>query len=144
MGTQCPCRCPWPRSCRDGAAYLFLRDGTGWAERAKLISSDLGEDDYFGTSVAATETFVVAGAFGNDVPGRPEIGAAYVFAVIDVCCYADCDQSTGVGVLDIFDFLCFQNSFVLGESYACDCDPDPACDIFDFLCFQNAFVAGCP
>ncbi|MCH7793206.1 MAG: hypothetical protein IID31_13120 [Planctomycetes bacterium] len=56
-------------------------------------------------------------------------------------CYADCDAN---GVLDIFDFLCFQNSFVLGEPYACDCDPDPACDIFDFLCFQNAFVAGCP
>ena len=56
-------------------------------------------------------------------------------------CYADCDPN---GVLDIFDFLCFQNSFVLGEPYACECDPDPACDIFDFLCFQNAFVAGCP
>ncbi|MCH7792484.1 MAG: NHL repeat-containing protein, partial [Planctomycetes bacterium] len=59
-------------------------------------------------------------------------------------CYADCDQSTGFHVLDIFDFLCFQNSFVLGEPYACECDPDPACDILDFLCFQNAFVAGCP
>ena len=56
-------------------------------------------------------------------------------------CYADCDQS---GTLDIFDFLCFQNSFVSGEPYACDCDPDPLCDIFDFLCFQNAFVNGCP
>ena len=58
-----------------------------------------------------------------------------------VGCYADCD---GSGSLDIFDFLCFQNSFVNAESYACDCDPNPACDIFDFLCFQNAFVAGCP
>ncbi len=56
-------------------------------------------------------------------------------------CYADCD---GSGTLDIFDFLCFQNSFVAGEPYACDCDPDPLCDDFDFLCFQNAFVAGCP
>ncbi|MCH7792819.1 MAG: hypothetical protein IID31_11145, partial [Planctomycetes bacterium] len=56
-------------------------------------------------------------------------------------CYPDCH---GNGVLDIFDFLCFQNSFVNGEPYACECDPDPACDIFDFLCFQNAFVAGCP
>ena len=56
-------------------------------------------------------------------------------------CYADCDPN---GELDIFDFLCFQNSFVLGEPYACGCDPDPICDIFDFLCFQNAFVAGCP
>ena len=58
-------------------------------------------------------------------------------------CYADCDSN---GVLDIFDFLCFQNSFVNGEPYACDCviTPAPVCDIFDFLCFQNAFVAGCP
>ena len=29
-------------------------------------------------------------------------------------CYADCDQSTGAGNLDIFDFLCFQNAFVAG------------------------------
>ena len=62
-------------------------------------------------------------------------------------CYADCDQSTGAGVLDLFDFLCFQNSFVNGEPYACDCDTTTGplvCDLFDFLCFQNAFVAGCP
>jgi ligand-binding sensor domain-containing protein len=62
-------------------------------------------------------------------------------------CYADCDQSTSAGVLDIFDFLCFQNSFVSGAAYACDCDTSTGtgvCDVFDFLCFQNAFVAGCP
>ena len=62
-------------------------------------------------------------------------------------CYADCDQSTGVGVLDIFDFLCFQNGFVLGDPFACDCDTTTGpnvCDLLDFLCFQNAFVAGCP
>ena len=61
-------------------------------------------------------------------------------------CYADCTTSTGVGVLDIFDFLCFQDSFVNGEPYACDCNTStgPVCDIFDFLCFQDAFVAGCP
>jgi len=62
-------------------------------------------------------------------------------------CYADCDQSTGVGVLDLFDFLCFQNSFVNSEPYACDCDTSTGngvCDIFDFLCIQNAFVSGCP
>jgi hypothetical protein len=62
-------------------------------------------------------------------------------------CYADCDTSTGPGVLDIFDFLCFQNRFDAGEPYACDCDTSSGpgvCDIFDFLCFQNAFAAGCP
>ena len=63
------------------------------------------------------------------------------FLDLPVLTNPDCDHS---GALDIFDFLCFQNSFVLGEPYACDCDPDPVCDIFDFLCFQSAFVAGCP
>ena len=29
-------------------------------------------------------------------------------------CYADCDTSTGVGVCDVFDFLCFQDAFVGG------------------------------
>ena len=65
----------------------------------------------------------------------------------DSSCYADCDQSTGAGVLDLFDFLCFQNNFVLGEPYACDCDTSTGplvCDLFDFLCFQDAFVGGCP
>jgi subtilisin family serine protease len=62
-------------------------------------------------------------------------------------CYADCDSSTGLGTLDIFDFLCFQNRFATGNSYACECDVSTGvgvCDIFDFLCFQNAFAAGCP
>jgi hypothetical protein len=64
-----------------------------------------------------------------------------------VSCYADCDQQTGAGVLDIFDFLCFQDAFVSNDPYACDCDTGSGagvCDIFDFLCFQDAFVSGCP
>jgi hypothetical protein len=61
-------------------------------------------------------------------------------------CYADCDTTTGQGVLDIFDFLCFQNRFDAGASYACDCDTTTGvgvCDVFDFLCFQNEFASGC-
>ena len=65
----------------------------------------------------------------------------------DGSCYADCDQSTGVGVLDLIDFICFGSSFVNGEPYACDCDTSTGpgvCDLLDFICFQSAFVAGCP
>ena len=82
-------------------------------------------------------------SFGEDANGEVYICDMFggeIFKIIPDGCYADCDES---GTLDIFDFLCFQNSFVLAEPYACDCDPDPACDIFDFLCFQNAFVGGC-
>jgi hypothetical protein len=62
-------------------------------------------------------------------------------------CYADCDTTTVKGVLDIFDFLCFQNRFATQSPYACNCDTSTGagvCDIFDFLCFQNRFAAGCP
>jgi len=68
--------------------------------------------------------------------------------VPDECeCYADCDSSSGLGVLDIFDFICFQDEFVSGTFYACDCSRATGasvCDIFDFLCFQDRFVSGCP
>jgi hypothetical protein len=62
-------------------------------------------------------------------------------------CYPDCETSSGAGVLDIFDFLCFQDEYLRATPYACDCDISSGpgvCDVFDFLCFQDAFVAGCP
>jgi len=56
-----------------------------------------------------------------------------------VQCYADCDRS---GELDIFDFLCFQNQFIIEDPLA-DCDDSGGWDIFDFLCYQDKFAAGC-
>ena len=77
----------------------------------------------------------------------PKENLGQVFKIVLDNCYADCDISSGVGVLDILDFLCFQDAFVSGHAYACDCDTTTGplvCDIFDFLCFQDAFVGGCP
>jgi len=67
--------------------------------------------------------------------------------LVETPCLADCDQSTGPGSLDIFDFLCFQDRFVNSDPRACACDTSTGlgvCDIFDFLCFQDAFASGCP
>ena len=72
---------------------------------------------------------------------------AYAMVTVRARCFADCDISTGPGVLDIFDFLCFGNRFSANDPYACDCDTSTGpgvCDIFDLLCFGNAFDAGCP
>jgi sugar lactone lactonase YvrE len=88
----------------------------------------------------STGAFISLFARGNGL-ARPND-----LLIMPIVCYADCDQSTGAGVLDVFDFLCFQNSFVSGEPYACECDTSTGtgvCDVFDFLCFQNAFVSGC-
>lgn len=70
---------------------------------------------------------------------------ALVLAEVGAC-YADCSPATGAGVLDVFDFICFQDAFSENDPYACDCDTSTGpstCDIFDFICFQDAFVAGC-
>ena len=58
-------------------------------------------------------------------------------------CAADCDRSTGTGVLDVLDFVCFQQQFLAGAPLA-DCNGDGALSILDFVCFQQAFVEGCP
>ena len=84
-------------------------------------------------------SFLLAG--GLWAPGLARWGCAYT------ACYADCEASTGLGALDIFDYLCFQHRFVTADPYACDCDTSTGngiCDLLDFLCFQRAFLAGCP
>ena len=115
-------------------AASLVTDGDGCMNPISSLIKSVGGP--FGAGWITPCTFGISGDFVIRTVVEP----------VGQPCPADCD---GSGVLDIFDFLCFQNSFVNGESYACDCDTTtgtlpPVCDIFDFLCFQNAFVAGCP
>ena len=60
-------------------------------------------------------------------------------------CYANCDGSTTQPLLNVNDFVCFQNRFAAGDSYA-NCDGSttaPVLNINDFVCFQSRFAAGC-
>ena len=78
------------------------------------------------------------------VPNPPS--AQVRIRVREVPCYADCDTTTGLEVLDLWDFLCFGNRFAAGDRYACDCDTTTGlgvCDLFDALCFLNAYATGC-
>jgi WD40 repeat protein len=61
-------------------------------------------------------------------------------------CYANCDGSAAAPVLNVNDFVCFQNRFAAGDSYA-NCDGStvtPILNVNDFSCFLNRFAAGCP
>jgi hypothetical protein len=108
-----------------------------------------------GGGIASNGGFALAGTIGQPDAGIMDDGAGLVmlsgFWALDLGapqpCYSDCDTSTGIRTLDIFDFLCFQNRFASADPYACDCDTSTGaatCDIFDFLCFQNAYAGGCP
>jgi hypothetical protein len=72
--------------------------------------------------------------------------SAYGWARWGCTCYANCDNSATPPVLNVADFVCFQERFVAGEAYA-NCDGStvpPVLNIADFVCFMQRFVAGCP
>ncbi|MBL8695050.1 MAG: FG-GAP repeat protein [Planctomycetes bacterium] len=73
-----------------GAAYVFTRTGTTWAQQAYLKASNTEPGDIFGTSVAVFGDTIVVGAPGEDSAATgvngdqtadtlPSAGAAYVF-----------------------------------------------------------------
>jgi hypothetical protein len=73
-----------------GAAYIFVREGTTWAQQAYLKASNTREADWFGYSVSISGDTIVVGAYGEDSndtevngdqnnDGAEQSGAAYVF-----------------------------------------------------------------
>jgi hypothetical protein len=100
--------------------------------------------------VSSPDWYLAGGAAGGPEPdtivltaGEP--GASGNVLAVDIIeplsgfCNIDCDLS---GVLDFFDFLCFQTGFVVGAPWA-DCDGSGEYDLFDFLCYQDEFWHGC-
>ena len=73
-----------------GAAYVFVRSGTFWAQQAYLKASNTDAGDYFGYSVAVSNDTIVVGAYDESSAatgvngdqnnnGASGSGAAYVF-----------------------------------------------------------------
>jgi hypothetical protein len=66
-------------SINQGAAYVFFRTGTTWAQQAKLTANDGGVIDIFGSSVAISGDSVIVGASEDAVGANTQQGSAYVF-----------------------------------------------------------------
>jgi hypothetical protein len=62
-----------------GAAYVFVRNGSTWAQQAYLKQSDSEAGAVFGTSVAIDGNTIVVGANSQDGGGPANSGAVYVF-----------------------------------------------------------------
>ncbi len=65
-----------------GAAYVFVREGGGWRQQAKLGSGDAKKADQFGSAVAISGSIVIVGAKTRD-EGAPGSGASYSFVRVD-------------------------------------------------------------
>ncbi len=94
--------------------FLAKYDALGallWTRQNGMSESD------FSSSVAVdgAGNAYVTGSTESSL-GRPNAGGKDLFLAKygQARCYADCDQSTGIGVLDIFDFLCFQDAYLAG------------------------------
>ena len=61
----------------------------------------------------------------------------------DANCNRDFHPLTGLPILTVADFGCFQTRFVLKDPYG-DCNEDGELTVSDFGCFQTKFVTGCP
>jgi hypothetical protein len=122
-----------------GGMVLFILDAATGVETTRAVLRGQGES--IGGNrlrLDALENIIIGARFRDSVTTSISMGAIRYGSMSG--CYADCD---GTGVLDVFDFLCFQDAFVSGDPYA-DCTGEGTLDVFDFLCFQDAFVTGCP
>jgi len=103
-------------------------------------------------------TYLTGGAFElGSTAGQPdagllsggtfELGGGFWYGAIpNATCYANCDQSTNTPILNVNDYVCFNNRFAAGDSYA-NCDQStnvPLLNVNDYVCFNNRFAAGCP
>jgi hypothetical protein len=94
----------------------------------------------FGNYHYSTDLGVTWANFGSDFPYFLRVN------VTPVLCYANCDGSSAQPVLNVNDFVCFQQRFAAGDPYA-NCDGSsipPVLNVNDFVCFQQQFAAGCP
>jgi hypothetical protein len=113
--------------------------------------------EFAGQDVVLGWRFDSATGFNNIYRGW-HLNNVKVLATTGGCepaCYANCDGSTAVPILNVADFTCFINEFALAsglpvaqqiEHYA-NCDGsqmEPVLNVDDFTCFINQFALGCP
>jgi hypothetical protein len=96
----------------------------------------------FDADVPPTTGSITLGLFKAGTPAS--ISAAV--PVPGVACYANCDSSTTIPVLNVQDFTCFLTRYASGDPYA-NCDGSttvPVLNVQDFTCFLTRYATGCP
>ncbi|MEZ5283673.1 MAG: hypothetical protein R2712_02460 [Vicinamibacterales bacterium] len=91
-----------PGGSRQGAAYVFVFDGTAWVPQARLTATDPNTFANFGAQVSLSGNVAVVGAPQSDRSGAGDAGAAYVFERVGTTWSAQSLPVTGLQVGDQF------------------------------------------
>ncbi|MCP4121756.1 MAG: hypothetical protein GY751_08375, partial [Bacteroidetes bacterium] len=125
---------------RNGAGFVFTYNGTNWVESQKILSSDAGGEDVFGTCVDISGNNIIAGARGNSDNGansgsayffEPSPGDIYTPQAIDAC---DSTMVNGVWysetqiVYDSVNLSTCQDSIIISDINIADCSIDEYCE----------------
>jgi hypothetical protein len=67
-----------------GSAYIFVRSGSNWTQQQKIVASDRGRADQFGTSVGISGDYAIVGAYLEDhnttgIDSLSASGSAYIY-----------------------------------------------------------------
>jgi hypothetical protein len=123
-----------------GAAYIFVRSGTGWNFQAKVIASNPSSFDDYGRSISIEGDTMVVGAFNYDAKGMNS-GAAFVYQRTGTTWALDSFLTASDGeVMDKFGLsVSLSGDIILaGAIYDDDADPsDPDCNSGATYVFQR-------
>ncbi|MFG0285986.1 MAG: M14 family zinc carboxypeptidase [Phycisphaerales bacterium JB039] len=129
----------------DSMPILISNDGgVSWVEMESIGVSTIGWEQRsyrIGDFVAPSEDMRLRVVARDDEPGSIVEAAIDDIELMFAGCARHPADFTRDGVLDIFDFLEFQNLFAVMDPKA-DLTGDGLWDIFDFLLFQNLFEGG--
>jgi hypothetical protein len=121
-------------------AGIWSGTAASW-EALPLVSGDQSWGGAYALSIWSDATSIsVVGYGGNSATNRTE-----ALLWTRPVCYANCDRSSAVPMLNIGDYVCFLSAFVAGDGYA-NCDgstTSPVLNVQDFACFVSRFMAGC-
>jgi hypothetical protein len=67
------------KNTNQGAAYVFVRNGTTWTQQQQLTANDGALQDQFGVAVAISGNTIIVGAWQDGVGANARQGSAYVF-----------------------------------------------------------------
>lgn len=103
-----------PTTQNAGAAYIFQRFNSTWAETSSVVLDNPAPGDLLGTGVAISDTTIAVGSPNADIPERVNIGSAFVYTLRPTL--RNTGDFDGDGLVDLAVFRPTDNTWYVRQS----------------------------